>query len=179
LISLAGAGLVIAAAFSPGGAPCSVAPPGEACECEEAFDPAGAEQVFEALRSRGTLDGCELSDVRTERTRMIVQWTRGAHALPPAAIDPRACAPPHAVAGEVLALTSPPDLSAACPGAVSAMTDVVRTIRPRTFPAARVPSARWSYPRRRATLSWIAVAVALLGSSLVVVRVLRRPTPPA
>jgi hypothetical protein len=151
--------------------------PGDASECDEAIDPETARQVFEAVRSRAIADGCQLSDVETERTRMFIRWTRGGQAMRPATITARSCAPDDAVAGETLALASPQELSSACPGALAAMTDAVRTLHPRTVPDTRLPSPRRSYTRRTAALSWILAAVALLGSSLVVVRALRRSPP--
>jgi hypothetical protein len=136
--------------------------------CDGVISADAAHSVFDRLRARVGADGCSLSDLRTEQTRMRIQWTKGTESLPEATIDPVECAPVAAVAGDTLALSSPPLLSAACPDALSSMRDAVLALSP---PTAKLPPA---YPKSLAIASWIGVALALFGTMIVAVTTLRR-----
>jgi hypothetical protein len=150
--------------------------------CDFAFDPDAARHVFEDLRDGVGADGCRLDELRTDRTRMTLRWTKGDAAMPDATIDPAPCAVSGAVAGDTLALAAPPALASACPDAVAAMTHAVRTLHPPTkdlrqpyaLPFGEGGPGGHVYSRTVALLSWAAVALALLGSLAVVVLSLRR-----
>jgi hypothetical protein len=141
--------------------------------CREAISAEAAQHVFDRLQARGA-DGCALSDLRTEQTRIKVRWSKVGQPMPEATIEPVGCASGPTVAGDTLALSSPPELSAGCPDAFSAMTDAVRSLRPPT-----APLASWPYATSRpfAVASWIGVALALIGTMVAVVTALRRGGP--
>jgi hypothetical protein len=141
--------------------------------CHQAIDPEAALQVFGQLRAPAGADGCSLSDLRTEQTRMRLRWTRQGEPMPDATIEPVECASNPTVAGDTLALTSPPELSAACPDAFSAMTAVVRSLRPPTA----ITQRPYAGSRALAVASWIGVALALVGAMLIVVMSMRRCSP--
>ncbi len=130
--------------------------------CHEAFGPEAAQEVFERLSAQAGADGCTLADLRTEQMRMRIRWTKHGRPLPEAQIDAVGCS---------AVLSSPPELSAACPDALSAMSDAVR--------AHHLPTAyvRPAYSRSFALTAWLGVALALLGAMVVVLKELRCGTP--
>jgi hypothetical protein len=166
--SLSGAALLAAAMLS---APLARASEGS---CREAFSAEAARQVFDRLHAHVGADGCTLTDLRTEQARMTVRWAKGGQPIPEATIDPVGCTSTATVAGDTLALTAPPELSAACPDAFATMTEAVRALHPPTAILTSRPSAS---SRPVAVASWIGVAVALLGTIAVAVAALRRGVP--
>jgi hypothetical protein len=165
---LAGLGLFLTALSSA-----ALARPDEGA-CRDAFDAEAARQVFDRLQAHVGADGCTLSDLRTDRARMTVRWTKHGEPVPEATIDPVACAPAATVAGDTLALTSPPELAAACPDALAAMTDAVRALHP---PTASLASNARARSRPFAVASWIGIALALFGAMVAVGAALRRGVP--
>ena len=171
--SLASLGLVVAAVLLTGAARSNEG------DCPAAFGPEAARQVFDRLRERPGGDGCSLSDLEAEPIRITVRWTKQGESMPEATIGPAGCVSDATVAGDVLALTSPPALSAACPDALSAMSEAVRTLHPpgaKLGPGPVSPSGA-VYSRRAAVASWLGVALALLGTMVIVARSLRRGRP--
>jgi hypothetical protein len=139
--------------------------------CRDAFGVDAAGEVFDRLRMETGADGCSLADLRTERTRMKVLWTKHGEPMPEAFIDPAGCSVAPTVSGDILALTSPPELSAACPDALSAMASAVRALHP------RMAEHHPAYSRRLAFASWGGVALAFVGAIAALVRALRGGLP--
>jgi hypothetical protein len=92
-------------------------PPSPEPGCGGGIDAATTRAIFEGLRGDAG-DGCQLEGVSTERSRMLVRWSKDGATTEPAVVVPRACGPEDAVRGKALAMTVPPAVAAACPAGV-------------------------------------------------------------
>lgn len=98
-----------------------------AAECAEFISEANTRTLFDALREYKGDDGCSLENVRTDRSKMNVEWKKGEALQAPILVTPASCAESAAVSGKVLSIVVPPAVAQACPGAVAKMTSLVKS----------------------------------------------------
>lgn len=162
--SLLARACVLAALASP-----SIAAAEEACR--DRITPELARALFDALKGPAGADGCALAGADTEQWRMDVRWEQAGRALPPARVEPIACARAPRAAGPIVALSAPEDLVRSCPDAVARMEAAVRVTAVRM---ARAHGEVLSWPLRAAVTAWAAIAAVLLAAAAIAYRVLRR-----
>jgi hypothetical protein len=168
--SLASLSLLVATTGVPGSALA-------ATNCFEAISEASAKKLFDAFAPAKPSDGCTLENVRTDKSRMTVEWTKAGHVQEAIVIVPTSCVKGVRTHGKMSVIV-PASVDNACPAAVDATRTLVESdglgdpvpITDGTSLPERVEHPLWL---RKRTLGLLAGGLALavsVGGGLVALR---------
>jgi hypothetical protein len=94
--------------------------------CEAPITEKAANDLYQRLAAVQAADRCELDEVETNKTQMLVTWKQNDRALLSAEVVRAECAQADAVAGPTFAIRVPAELRAACPTSVSAAVGIIQ-----------------------------------------------------